>query len=183
MGYKKEKKSKNDDEESANDNSYTSSDNETDNEPNQNSETVKAETKSELKNKDKIKEKIEPKPETFEPQGFEDNSEKNTSKSATVLKLQTQYFPYEKHVKNARQSFKRSFDKTRKTQTIINRMATAQQHINALLFEGFNVWIDDENPSLLNFDKLNKPTLVPKSWECVIELEGGLPCLEKFELE
>lgn len=62
-------------------------------------------------------------------------------------------------------------------------MATAQQHINALLFEGFNVWVDKNNPSLLKFDKLNQPTLSPKSWECVVELNGDLPNLKKFELE
>jgi hypothetical protein len=34
-----------------------------------------------------------------------------------------------------------------------------QQHINALLFEGFNVWVDKDERSLLHFDKLNNPTL------------------------
>jgi hypothetical protein len=60
-------------------------------------------------------------------------------KTATILQLETQFFPYEKHIRNARQPFKRAFDKNRKPATIINRMATAQQHINALLFEDFNI--------------------------------------------
>jgi hypothetical protein len=60
-------------------------------------------------------------------------------KTATILQLEAQFFPYEKHIRNARQPFKRAFDKNRKPATIINRMATAQQHINALLFEGFNI--------------------------------------------
>jgi hypothetical protein len=78
---------------------------------------------------------------------------------ATILQLEMQFFPYEKYVRNARQSFKRAFEESRKQSTIVNRMATAQQHINALLFEGFNVWVDKDERSLLHFDKLNNPTL------------------------
>jgi hypothetical protein len=62
-------------------------------------------------------------------------------------------------------------------------MATAQQHINALLFEGFNVWVDENESSLLLFDKLNSPTLKANNWEAVVKLNGGIPSLEKFELE
>lgn len=162
------------------------------NEPTQKSETETPETtKAELKPKNKIEPKVEPKSETFEPQRFEQNSEKSDSKSntksdsktATILKLETQFFAYEKHVKNARQSFKRAFDESRKPQTIQNRMATAQQHINALLFEGFDVWVDENEPSLLQFDKLNKPSLQPQHWEAVVEMNGGLPRLEKFEFD
>ena len=102
---------------------------------------------------------------------------------ATVLRLETQFFPYEKHLKNARQSFKRAFDESRKPQTIQNRMATAQQHINALLFEGFNVWVDEKEVSLLRFDKLNNPTLKAQNWEALVTMENGLPTLEKFEFE
>jgi flagellar basal body rod protein FlgB len=160
--------------------------------PNNESETETSETvNAELKPKNKTEPKVEPKAETFEPQRFADDSEKidsgndveTDSKTATILKLQTQFFAYEKYVKNARQSFKRAFDKSRKPQTIQNRMATAQQYINALLFEGFDVWVDDRNPTLLRFDKLNKPSLQPKNWEGVVEMNGGLPKLEKFELE
>ena len=174
-------------EEESDKNSKEDSENRTDNQPSQNSETVKAETKAKSELKNKIENKIEPKAETFEPQRFEEDSEKLSSemnsKTATILELQTQFFPYEKHIKNARQSFRRAFDNTRKPKTILNRMATAQQHINALLFEGFNVWVDEDNPSILKFDKLNQPTLSPKSWECVVELNDGLPILEKFELQ
>jgi hypothetical protein len=161
-------------------------------EPTQKSETETPETtKEKLKPKNKIEQKVEPKAESFEPQRFADNSEKSDSKSntksdsktATILKLETQFFPYEKHVKNARQSFRRAFDESRKPQTIQNRMATAQQHINALLFEGFDVWVDENEPSLLQFDKLNKPTLQPQNWEAIVEMNDGLPCLEKFQFE
>jgi hypothetical protein len=62
-------------------------------------------------------------------------------------------------------------------------MAMAQQHINALLFEGFNVWVDKNERSLLHFDKLNNPTLKANNWECVVELNGGIPSMEKFEFE
>ncbi|MFK7949820.1 MAG: hypothetical protein AB8G11_19675 [Saprospiraceae bacterium] len=76
---------------------------------------------------------MEKKTETFENQKFQDKSEKTVSKEAietnskmaTILQLENQFFPYEKHVRNARQSFKRSFEKSRKPQTILNRMATA----------------------------------------------------------
>ena len=64
-----------------------------------------------------------------------------------------------------------------------NRMAIAQQHINALLFEGFNVWVDKNEPSLLHFDKLDKPTLQPQQWEAVVELNNDFPMLEKFMFE
>jgi hypothetical protein len=139
----------------------------------------------------KQKPKVEQKTENFEHQRFVDNSEKSVSKNnaetnskiATILKLETQFFAYEKHVRNARQSFKRAFDESRKPQTIQNRMATAQQHINALLFEGFDIWVDENEPSLLQFDKLNKPTLQPQHWEAVVEINDGLPGLEKFEFE
>jgi hypothetical protein len=156
--------------------------------PNNESETESETTvNAELKQKPKV----EPKAETFEHQSFQDDFQKSVSKTnsetdsktATIIQLENQFFPYEKHVRNARQSFKRAFEESRKPATILNRMGTAQQHVNALLFEGFNVWVDDKHPSLLRFDKLNKPTLSPKFWECVIELNDGLPCLEKFELE
>jgi hypothetical protein len=62
-------------------------------------------------------------------------------------------------------------------------MATAQQHINALLFEGFNVWVDEGESSLLHFDKLNNPTLKANNWEAVVELNGGIPSLERFQFE
>ncbi|MFK7947790.1 MAG: hypothetical protein AB8G11_09375 [Saprospiraceae bacterium] len=62
-------------------------------------------------------------------------------------------------------------------------MATAQQHINILLFEGFNVWVDSKTPSLLRFDKLKNPTLKAKSWEAIVEMKNGLPSLEKFEVK
>jgi hypothetical protein len=158
---------------------------ETENSPTQNSETETDETG--------INAKVKPKPkaESFEPKKFYPNSEKpvsknnaeTDSKTATILKLGTQFFPYEKHVKNARQSFRRAFDESRKPTTILNRMATAQQHINALLFEGFNVWVDKNERSLLHFDKLNNPTLKANNWECVIELNGDIPSMEKFEFE
>jgi len=158
---------------------------ETENSPTQNSETETDETG--------INAKVKPKPkaESFEPKKFYPNSEKpvsknnaeTDSKTATILQLGTQFFPYEKHVKNARQSFRRAFDESRKPTTILNRMATAQQHINALLFEGFNVWVDKNERSLLHFDKLNNPTLKANNWECVIELNGDIPSMEKFEFE
>jgi cytoskeletal protein RodZ len=139
----------------------------------------------------------ESKAETFEDQRFQsdvkktvsetvskNNSERETdSKMATILQLETQFFPYEKHVRNARQSFRRAFEENRKPKTIQNRMATAQQHINILLFEGFNVWIDSKTLSLLRFDKLKNPTLKPKNWEAVVKMKNGLPSLEKFEVE
>lgn len=56
------------------------------------------------------------------------------------------------------------------------------KHINALLFEGFDVWVDENESSLLRFDKLKKPTLQPKHWEAVVKM-NGLPRLEKFEFE
>ena len=62
-------------------------------------------------------------------------------------------------------------------------MATAQQHINVLLFEGFNVWVDSKTPSLLRFDKLKNPTLKAKSWEAIVKIKNGQPSLEKFEIE
>jgi hypothetical protein len=62
-------------------------------------------------------------------------------------------------------------------------MATAQQHINALLFEGFNVWVDKNEVSFLHFDKLNNPTLKANNWECVIVLNSDVPSMEKFEFE
>jgi hypothetical protein len=158
--------------------------------PNNESET-ETESETGVNAKLKGKPKVEPKNETFEHQRFADNSEKSVSKNntetnsktATILKLETQFFAYEKHVRNARQSFKRAFDESRKPQTIQNRMATAQQHINALLFEGFDIWVDENEPSLLQFDKLNKPTLQPQHWEAVVEINDGLPGLEKFEFE
>jgi hypothetical protein len=161
----------------------------TENSPYNESETEMPETGG--NEKLKTEQKVEPKAETFEPQRFQPNSEKpvsknnaeTNSKTATILQLETQFFPYEKHVKNARQSFKRAFDKSRKPVTIVNRMATAQQHINALLFEGFNVWIDKDEWSLLYFDKLNNPTLKANNWECTIELNGEIPSMEKFEFE
>jgi hypothetical protein len=164
------------------------SDAETEKTPKNESETeeksgVNTELKGELE--------IESEPETFEHQRFSPDSEKSVSKenyetdskTATILQLETQFFAYEKHVRNARQSFKRAFEESRKQATIINRMGTAQQHINALLFEGFNVWVDENESSLLRFDKLNQPTLKAKNWECVIELNGDVPCMEKFEFE
>jgi hypothetical protein len=157
--------------------------------PNNESETQTHET--EAKAALKQKPKVEPKSETFDAKRFADNSEKadsrtNTetnSKTATILKLQTQFFAYEQHVRNARQSFRRAFDESRKPATILNRMATVQQHINALLFEGFDVWVDKNEPSFLRVDKLNKPTLQPQHWEAVVEMNDGLPCLEKFDFE
>jgi hypothetical protein len=80
-------------------------------------------------------------------------------------------------------SFRRAFDESRKPTTILNRMAMVQQHINALLFEGFNVWVDKNERLLLHFDKLNNPTLKANNWECVIELNSGIPSMEKFEFE
>jgi hypothetical protein len=166
----------------------TESDTETEKTPKNESETEeKLGVNAELKPKPKT----ESETETFEPQGFPPNSEKpisknNTetdSKTATILKLGTQFFPYEKHVKNARQSFRRAFDESRKPTTILNRMAMAQQYINALLFEGFNVWVDEDESSLLHFDKLNNPTLKANNWECVVELNGDIPSMEKFEFE
>jgi hypothetical protein len=161
--------------------------------PNQNSETETSKTgaNAELKQEQKVEPKATLKTETFEPQRFAEDSEKTVSKeelktdskTATILKLETQFFPYEKHVKNARQSFKRAFDESRKPQTIQNRMATAQQHINALLFEGFNVWVDKKEPSLLRFDKLKKPSLKPQTMESLVGLKNGVPTLEKFEFE
>lgn len=127
------------------------------------------------------------KTETFENQRFQSDDKKvvseTASKTVTILQLEHQFFPYEKHVRNARQSFRRAFEENRKPTTIQNRMATAQRHINALLFEGFNVWIDSKNPSLLRFDQLKNPTLNTKSWEAVVEMKNGSPSLEKFELE
>jgi hypothetical protein len=107
--------------------------NENENAPSQNSETEAPETGVNAKLKQKPK--VEPKAETFEPQRFADNSEKYDSKSntksdsktATILKLKTQFFAYEKHIKNARQSFRRAFDESHKPQTIQNRIATAHQ--------------------------------------------------------
>jgi hypothetical protein len=157
---------------------------ETEKTPIQNSETETDETG--VKAKLKPKRKVEPKAETFEPNSekpVSKNDAKTDSKTATVLQLGTQLFPYEKHIKNARQSFRRAFDESRKPTTILNRMAMAQQHINALLFEGFNVWIDKNERSLLHFDKLNNPTLKANNWECVIELYGDIPSMEKFEFE
>jgi len=158
---------------------------ETEKTPTQNSETETGETGVNAKLKPKRK------AESFELKEFYPNSEKpvsknnaeTDSKTATILQLGTQFFPYEKHVKNARQSFRRAFDESRKPTTILNRMATAQQHINALLFEGFNVWVDKNERSLLHFDKLNNPTLKANNWECVVELNGGIPSMEKFEFE
>ncbi len=135
--------------------------------------------------------------ETFEHQRFQSNSEKTVSKdnletenksetdskTGTILQLEHQFFPYEKHVRNARQSFRRAFDKSRKSATIQNRMATAQQHINILLFEGFNVWVDDQIPSLLRFDKLKNPTLKATSWEAIVNMKNNQPSLEKFKIE
>jgi hypothetical protein len=158
---------------------------ETEKTPTQNSETETGETGVNAKLKPKRK------AESFELKEFYPNSEKPVSKNnaetdsttATILQLGTQFFPYEKHVKNARQSFRRAFDESRKPTTILNRMAMAQQHINALLFEGFNVWVDEKESSLLLFDKLNSPTLKANNWECVVELNGGIPSMEKFEFE
>jgi hypothetical protein len=157
---------------------------ETENSPSNESETKMSETG--INAKLKPKRKVEPKAETFEPNSEKPVSKKDAetdSKTATVLQLGTQFFPYEKHIKNARQSFRRAFDESRKPTTILNRMAMAQQHINALLFEGFNVWIDKNERSLLHFDKLNNPTLKANNWECVIELNSGIPSMEKFEFE
>jgi hypothetical protein len=36
---------------------------------------------------------------------------------------------------------------------------------------------------LLQFDKLKNPSLQPQHWEGVVEMNGDLPCLEKFEFE
>ena len=129
--------------------------------------------------------------ETFEHQKFQfedtetvsEMDSKTEAETASMLQLENQFFPYEKHVRNARQSFKRAFEKDRKPITIQNRMATAQQHINILLHEGFNVWVDNKIPSLLRFDKLKKPTLKTKSWEAVVQMKKDLPSLEKFEIE
>ncbi len=133
------------------------------------------------------------KAETFEDQRFQSETEKIVSKKpteiksekerGTILQLKHQFFPYEKHVRNARQSFRRAFDESRKPATVQNRMATAQQHINVLLFEGFNVWVDSKTPSLLRFDKLKNPTLKAKSWEAIVKIKNGQPSLEKFEIE
>lgn len=54
--------------------------------------------------------KLEIKRENFEPQRFEDNSEKieskmdlnDNSKTIIILQLETQFFAYENHIKNAR---------------------------------------------------------------------------------
>jgi len=127
--------------------------------------------------------KLKAKTETFEHQNLQPDLAKSVSKMATVLQLETQFFPYENHVRNSRQSFKRAFEENRKPQTIQNRMATAQQHINALLFEGFNVWVDESESSLLHFDKLNNPTLKANNWEAVVELNGSIPSLERFQFE
>jgi len=157
---------------------------ETEKTPIQNSETETDETG--VNAKLKPKRKVEPKAETFEPNSekpVSKNDAETDSKAATVLQLGTQFFPYEKHIKNARQSFRRAFDESRKPTTILNRMAMAQQHVNALLFEGFNVWVDKNERSLLHFDKLNNPTLKANNWECVIELNGDIPSMEKFEFE
>jgi hypothetical protein len=157
---------------------------ETEKTPIQNSETETDETG--VNAKLKPKRKVEPKAETFEPNSekpVSKNDAETDSKTATILQLGTQFFPYEKHIKNARQSFRRAFDESRKPTTILNRMAMTQQHINALLFEGFNVWIDKNERSLLHFDKLNNPTLRANNWECVIELNGDIPSMEKFEFE
>jgi hypothetical protein len=158
--------------------------------PNNESETETPETGVNAKLKQKPK--VEPKAETFDAQRFQSESQKSVSetvsetetdsKRTTILQLQTQFFPYEKHVRNARQSFRRAFEESRKPDTIQNRMATAQQHINALLFEGFDVWIDDKEPSLLQFDKLKSPTLKAKNWEAIVNLKNGQPSLTKFEL-
>ena len=157
---------------------------ETEKTPIQNSETETDETG--VNAKLEPKRKVEPKAETFEPNSekpVSKNDAETDSKTATILQLGTQFFPYEKHIKNARQSFRRAFDESRKPTTILNRMAMTQQHINALLFEGFNVWIDKNERSLLHFDKLNNPTLKANNWECVIELNGDIPSMEKFEFE
>jgi hypothetical protein len=150
---------------------------ETEKTPTQNSETETDETG--VKAKLKPKRKVEPNSE----KPVSKNNTGTDSKTATILKLGTQFFPYEKHVKNARQSFKRAFDKSRKPATIVNRMAMVQQHINVLLFEGFNVWVDKNERSLLHFDKLNNPTLKANNWECIIELNGDVPSMEKFKFE
>jgi hypothetical protein len=154
----------------------TETETETETTPNNESETGE---KSGVNAKLKLKVKTE----TFEHQNLQPDLEKSVSKMATILQLETQFFPYEKHVRNARQSFKRAFEESRKQSTIVNRMATAQQHINALLFEGFNVWVDEGESSLLHFDKLNNPTLKANNWEAVVELNGGIPSLERFQFE
>ena len=143
-------------------NNQDSEDSETDHQP-----TQKSETKSSSKTK------------AFDYQNFQ---QKELQKSATI-QIQNQFFPYEKHVRNARQSFRRAFDATRKPQTIQNRMTVAQENINALLAEGVNVWVEADNPSLLKFDSLHEPTLSPNYWACVVELNKGLPSLVKYELE
>jgi hypothetical protein len=147
---------------------------ETENSPNNESETEISETG--------VNAKLKPKPKVETKAETKTDAETN-SKTATILQLETQFFPYEKHIRNTRQSFKRAFDKNRKPATIINRMATAQQYINALLFEGFNVWVDKDEPFLLHVDKLNKPTLKTNHRECVIVLNGNVPSMEKFEFE
>jgi hypothetical protein len=35
----------------------------------------------------------------------------------------------------------------------------------------------------LLFDKLNSPTLKANNWEAVVELNGGIPSLERFQFE
>jgi hypothetical protein len=168
--------------------SESDSKNDTETTPDNESET---ESETTVNAELKPKQKVEPKRETFEHQRFQPDSEKSVSKNnaetdsktATILQLETQFFAYEKHVRNARQSFKRAFEESRKPTTIINRMATAQLHINALLFEGFDVWVDENESSLLRFDKLNERSLKTQSWECVVKINDGFPKLEKFELE
>jgi hypothetical protein len=89
--------------------------------PNNESETEMSEAGVNAKLKPK------PKAESFEPKKFYPNSEKPVSKNnaetgsktATILQLGTQFFPYEKHVKNAKQSFRRAFDESRKPTTIL----------------------------------------------------------------
>ena len=92
-------------------------------------------------------------------------------------------FAYEKHVKNAVQNYKRAYQKSKTVQTTYNRMSKAQQHVNALLNQGFNVWIDPTDKTKLKVDKIHTPTLKKGHWECTVCLKNEKPFMERFEVE
>ncbi|MFK7947789.1 MAG: hypothetical protein AB8G11_09370 [Saprospiraceae bacterium] len=82
--------------------------------PNNESETKKTETFEDQRFQSDVKEIVS---ETVSKDNSETEPETD-SKTATVLQLEHQFFPYEKHVRNARQSFRRAFEKNRKSKTI-----------------------------------------------------------------
>ncbi len=113
-------------------------------------------------------------------------SENSTQKEATIIEMDSvsnTVFAYEKHVKNAVQNYKRAYQKSKTVQTTYNRMSKAQQHVNALLNQGFNVWIDPTDKTKLKVDKIHTPTLKKGHWECTVCLKNEKPFMEKFEVE